>query len=240
MPCSQTLTGDLGLEMKHFAVLIRLLRDRKNFLEDIRTDIKLESKVLSLLVASCLFFAVYGGIIGASSSGLQMLSSAIKLPALYLITLIICLPTLYFFDILFGSKLNFRQYCALLMTAVSVISVLMFSFAPVVLFFLISIQDYNFFLLLNVAVMALTGIIGIRLFYQGMKTIVGPDAAADKLRNRLLQGWLVLYALVGSQLGWTLRPFFGAPGEPFQIFRPEITGNFYAQVVTTLWTLLGF
>ncbi|MEO1593602.1 MAG: actin-binding WH2 domain-containing protein, partial [Cyanobacteria bacterium J06632_22] len=179
-------------------------------------------------------------IIGSSSSWLQMISSAIKLPALYLVTLIICLPTLYFFDILFGSKLNFRQYAAMLMTTVGIISVLMFSFAPVVLFFLISIQGYNFFLLLNVAVMGLTGIIGIRLFYRGMKQIAGPDATGDKLRNRLLQGWLVLYGLVGSQLGWTLRPFFGAPGEPFQIFRPEIDGNFYAQVFTSLFALFGY
>ncbi|MEL6139300.1 MAG: actin-binding WH2 domain-containing protein, partial [Cyanobacteria bacterium J06628_6] len=178
--------------MKHFSVLIQLLRDRKNFLEDIRHDVKLERKIGSLLVSSCIFFAAYGAIIGSSSSWLQMLSSAIKLPALYLVTLIICLPTLYFFDILFGSKLNFRQYTAMLMTAIGIISVLMFSFAPVVLFFLISIQGYNFFLLLNVAVMALTGTIGIRLFYRGMKQIAGPDAAGDKLRNRLLQGWLVL------------------------------------------------
>jgi hypothetical protein len=226
--------------MKHFAVLIRLLRDRKQFLEDIRQDIKLERKTVSLLTSSCLFFAFYGAIIGASSSWLQMLSSAIKLPALYLVTLIICLPTLYFFDILFGSQLNFRQYGAMLMTAVSIISVLMFSFAPVILFFLISIQDYNFFLLLNVLVMGLTGMVGIKLFYQGMRQIAGPDAAVDKLRNRLLKGWLVLYGLVGSQLGWTLRPFFGAPGEPFQIFRPEIEGNFYTQVITSIWTVLGF
>jgi hypothetical protein len=226
--------------MTHFSVLIHLLRDRKNFLEDIRQDIKLETKVLSLLVASCIFFAIYGAIIGSSSSWLQMLSSAVKLPALYLVTLIICLPTLYFFDILFGSKLNFRQYSAMLMTAVSVISVLMFSFAPVVLFFLISVKGYDFFLLLNVVVMALTGIVGIKLFYQGMRLIAGPDAAEDALRNRLLKGWLVLYGLVGSQLGWTLRPFFGAPGEPFQIFRPEIEGNFYAQVFTIFRSMMGF
>mgnify|MGYP001794565867 CR=1 FL=1 len=226
--------------MKHFAVLIQLLRDRKQFLEDIRRDIKLERKIFSLLVVSCIFFAVYGAIIGSSSSWLQMMASAIKLPALYLLTLGICLPTLYFFDILFGSKLNFRQYSAMLTTIVAVISVLVFSFDPVVLFYIFSILGYYFFLLLNVAVMGLTGIIGVRLFYQGMRQVVGPDAAGSRLRNRLLLGWLGLYALVGSQLGWTLRPFFGAPNEPFQVFRPEIEGNFYAQIMTSLASLLGF
>lgn len=225
--------------MKHFSVLIQLLRDRNQFLEDIRTDVKLERKIFSLLVVSCIFFSVYGAIIGSSSNWLQMLSSSVKLPALYLITLGICLPTLYFFDILFGSKLNFRQYSAMLMTNVAVISVLLFSFAPVILFFLISIRDYNFFLLLNVAVMGLTGVIGVRLFYQGMRQVVGEDASGRRPRKRLLLGWLALYGLVGSQLGWTLRPFFGSPNQPFQIFRTEIEGNFYAQILTSIGSLLG-
>ena len=65
---------------------------------------KVESKILSLIIASSLFFAIYGAIIGASNGWQQMLVSTVKLPALYLLTLLICLPTLYFFDILFGYK----------------------------------------------------------------------------------------------------------------------------------------
>ena len=153
--------------MNHFSVLIRLLRDRKTFLYEVGSGIKLETKIASLLVASSFFFSVYGAIIGSYGGGLQIISSAIKLPALYLITLIICIPTLYFFDILFGSKLDFKQYVTMALTSVSVISVLLFSFAPVVLFFLISVRGYNFFLLLNVLIMAITGGVGVRLFYKG-------------------------------------------------------------------------
>ena len=226
--------------MNHFSVLIGLLRDRRQFLEEVRGGVKLETKIASLLVASSFFFAVYGAIVGSYSGGLQIISSAIKLPALYLITLIICIPTLYFFDILFGSKLDFKQYVTMALTSVSVISVLLFSFAPVVLFFLISVQGYNFFLLLNVLIMTITGAIGVRLFYKGMRDMVGPEAIEQQLRRRLLKGWVVLFGLVGSQLGWTLRPFFGAEGEPFQIFRPEINGNFYAKVFQAIGTMMGF
>ena len=153
--------------MSQFSVLIRLLRNRKTFLYEIRNGIKLESKIASLLVASSAFFAVYGAIVGAYGGGLQIVSSAIKLPALYLLTLLVCLPTLYFFDILFGSKLNFKQYVAMSLTSVAVISVLLFSFAPVVLFFLISVEGYLFFLLLNVLIMTVTGSVGIRLLFTG-------------------------------------------------------------------------
>ena len=228
--------------MNHFSSLIRLLRDRKQFLEEVRGKIKLESKITSLLIASSFFFAIYGGIVGAYGGGLQIISSAIKLPALYLLTLLICLPTLYFFDILSGSRLDFRQYVTMALTAVSVISVLLFSFAPVILFFLISVKDYFFFLLLNVLVMGVTGTIGVRLFYKGMRDMSGsPDAPKPTgTRRYLLQGWVLLYGLVGSQLGWTLRPFLGFDGEPFQVFRPEIDGNFYSQVARSVGILMGW
>ena len=223
--------------MNHFSTLITLLRDRDVFLEEVQSGVKIESKILSLMIASSLFIAIYGAIIGASNSWQQMLVSTAKLPALYLLTLLICLPTLYFFDILFGSKADFKQYTVLSLTTVSVISVLLFSFAPVTLFFLISIRDYHFFLLLNVAIFSLTGFVGVNLFYKGMQSVMKFDRATPKIRKNLLLSWVVLYGLVGSQLGWTLRPVFGSPGEPFQLFR-NLEGNFYAQVIKSLMSLL--
>lgn len=222
--------------MKHFSILISLLRDRIIFLDEIRQELKLEQKIISLTIASSIFLAVYGAILGASNSWQQMIVSAVKLPALYLITLLICLPTLYFFDILFGSKLNFRQYLTLSLTSVAVISVLLFSFAPITLFFLISIHEYSFFLLLNIAILGLTGVVGLNMFHKGMLTLMKSDEDSTKSRFNLLKGWLVLYGLVGSQLAWTLRPFFGAPGEPFQLFR-DIEGNFYQQVIRIILNL---
>ena len=82
-------------------------------------------------------------------SWMQALSSAIKLPALYLITLLICLPTLFFANIIFGSKRTFGQHFALVLTAVSVTSVLLFSFAPITLFFLITTNNYQFLILVK-------------------------------------------------------------------------------------------
>lgn len=224
--------------MDYFSTLISLLRDRDIFLDEIRNRKKIESKILSLIIASSIFFAVYGAIIGASNSWQQMLVSMIKLPALYLLTLLICLPTLYFFDILFGSKADFKQYTVLSLTTVAVISVLLFGFAPVTLFFLISIRDYHFFLLLNVAIFSLTGFVGVKLFYNGVKTVMEFNEETPEIRNHLLLFWLVLYGLVGSQLGWTLRPFFGAPGEPFQLFR-NLEGSFFAKIWSIFIDLLS-
>ena len=224
---------------RYFSVLIGLLRDRASFLEEIRSGVKLETKSTALLLCSSIFFAVYGGIIGSSHSWMQALSSAVKLPALYLITLIICFPTLYFFNILFGSRKTFGQHFAMLLTAVSVISVLLFSFAPITLFFLISTQNYQFFKLLNVAIFAITGFIGIKFLYQGMGMLSKEDEEGQKTRMSVLRFWLILYAFVGTQLAWTLRPFFGSPNTAFELFR-EMQGNFYLDIFKAFGEIFGF
>ncbi len=222
--------------MKPFATIMTLLRERQQFLEDIRQGSRLQPKLFGLLISSLTFFGIYGLIIGCSSSIYQGLFSAIKLPALYLLTLIICFPTLYFFNVMFGSKQSFEQYLTLLMAAIAEISVLLLGFAPVTLFFMLSTQDYQFFKVLNVGIFALTGCLGVKFFYDGMKYMTENDKEGHQLRLSILRFWLILYAFVGSQLGWTLRPFFGAPGQPFQLFR-EQNSNFYLNIFQSISSL---
>jgi hypothetical protein len=220
---------------------MQLLRDRNLFLNEIDECKQLDLKIFSLLFYSSLFFALYGAILGSIHGWLQMLSSAFKLPALYLITLLICLPTLYFLDIIFGSKKTFSQYVTLLLASMSLISIMLFGFAPISLFFRLSINDYDFFLLLNVVILAITGVIGVKFFYEAMLSLIPNDdttAESAKNRRKLIKFWLILYGFVGSQLGWTLRPFFGTPDQPFSLYR-EIESNFYIQVMRIIGNVFG-
>ncbi|MEH2200665.1 actin-binding WH2 domain-containing protein [Nostoc sp.] len=225
--------------IQQFSVLVNLLRDRQSFLEEIRQGVRLQNKISSLFVTSSIFFALYGGIIGASHSWAQALSGAIKLPAFYLLTLIICFPTLFFFNVLFGSRSSIQQHFVVLLTSVSVISVLLFSLAPVTLFFLITTPDsYQFFKLLNVFIFGITGIFGVKFLYEGMQLLSQQDEVGKKTRTTILRSWLLLYAFVGMQLGWFLRPFFGAPDSKFELFR-AVKGNFYLDIVTAISEILG-
>jgi hypothetical protein len=119
------------------------------------------------------------------------------------------------------------------------ISVMLFGFAPVSLFFRLSSNDYFFFQLLNITIFAITGFIGINFFYQTIVTIPFQNDEIPKNRKNIIRGWLVLFAFVGSQLGWTLRPFFGTPEQPFALFR-DIESNFYIQVFRIIGRVLGF
>ncbi|AKG24005.1 hypothetical protein [Calothrix sp. 336/3] len=226
--------------IKHFDILLTLLRDRQNFLEEIKQGIRLQAKANSLLVVSSIFFSIYGAIIGASHSWMQALSGAIKFPAFYLLSLIICFPTLFFFNVLFGSRSSLQQHFVVLLTAVSVMSVLLFSFAPVTLFFLItSPGSYQFFKLLNVFIFFVTGSFGVKFLYDGMQLLSQQDEIGKATRTTILRSWLLLYAFVGMQLGWFLRPFFGAPGSQFELFR-AVGGNFYLDIIQALSEILGY
>jgi hypothetical protein len=224
--------------MNHFAVMMSFLRDRQKFLEDIYKEVRLENKIVSLLIGSSVFFALYGAIIGSFAGGLQIFSSAIKLPALYLITLVICLPALYFFDVILGSNRTFGQYLTLLLASMAMISVMLFSFAPITLFFRLSVNDYQFFKLLNVSIFAITGIIGVNFFYRGMLFFNSQDDKKPNQSTDVVKLWLFLYGFVGSQMGWTLRPFFGDPDQSFQLFRP-LESNFYLHMLNVIAKALG-
>ena len=45
--------------------------------------------------------------------------------------------------------------------------------------------------------------------------------------------WMVVFAVVGAQMGWVLRPFIGHPGLPFEWFR-ERKSNFFEAVLNAL------
>lgn len=49
--------------------------------------------------------------------------------------------------------------------------------------------------------------------------------------------WVVLFAVVGAQMGWVLRPFIGSPDIPFTLFRDR-ESSFFSAVLRALYQLL--
>ena len=63
------------------------------------------------------------------------------------------------------------QAVALIMVSITVTSVLALAFAPISLFFLISAHSYAFFKLLNVAILVLAAMVGLRFLTSGMAAL---------------------------------------------------------------------
>ncbi len=225
--------------MKDLAIIEIILRNRYHFFDEIREGIGLPEKMRAMLVSSIAFLALYGAVMGSTHSLWQALSSAVKLPILFLATLIVCSPTLYFFNVLFGSKQSLTQNIALILTAITVTAVLLLSFAPITLFFLLTTSQYQFFKLLNVAIFTIAGGMGVVFLSQGMQVIAASGKEGAQARRWVLRLWILVYGFVGSQMAWTLRPFIGAPSMKFELFR-QLGGNFYANVLVSIGEILGF
>lgn len=222
---------------------------------------------------------------------LQVLSSALKVPALLFLTLLVTFPSLYVFNALVGSRLNFRALLRLLVAAMGVMMALLASFGTIVVFFSVSTESYAFMVLLNVLLFAASGFLGLGFLLQTLHRLAqaavpapaedavppggyvspaqpeaggggppplysGPPGAGfapplspgplDRLRGQqdlqsvktVFRIWVVVFGLVGAQMGWMLRPFVLHPRSDFVAFR-ERDSNFFQAVTDKIGDLFG-
>ena len=208
-----------------FNIVERVLRDRIAYFAEIARGEELPRKIADLLTVTVLGLAVFGFVAGLSGRNLvQALISTFKLPFLFLASGVICLPTLYYFSVLFGSRLRFLQTVTLILTAQTVAAVLVLGAAPISLLFWLSGSEPLFLVALNAGVMGLAAGLGLIFLVQGVlyiQEVQPPDKITfftwvwmfvkGTFRSLVLTGWILVYGLVGTQLSWTLRPFLGVP-----------------------------
>jgi hypothetical protein len=70
------------------------------------------------------------------------------------------------------------------------------------------------------------------------KPLPRPAAGERTTASTTFLVWVVIYALVGAQMGWILRPFVGSPDLSFQLLRGR-EANFFIDVLRTLGQLFG-
>lgn len=220
---------------KLFTILPDFLRNPDDFFQSIQREENIREKAILLSVSSLLYLLAYGFVTGLQHSFLQALSSAIKMPLLFLATMLFCLPALYFFSLaLLGTPLKMIQVLTVVLTGISVTSFLLFGLAPITFFFVLTSGNYPFFQLLTVAFVGLSSWIGVYFLWRGMSLV--ETTRADGLQNlgkRILMFWIVLYAFIGTQMTWRLSPFIADPKQPFILIQPS-RDNFYIDVFNAL------
>ena len=175
---------------------------------------------------------------GVQHSLLQATSSALKLPSLFLVTALFCIPSLYTFNVLLGQRFRFMQTVALVSATLGTTTILLASIAPIALFFTLTTDDGSFLLLMHVAICGICGLYGVRYLYRGCTYIA--FRMEQPLNTFLLRMWITIYAIVGMQLSWRLRPFLGGDsGSPFVFLHSDFEGNFLTAVLTAISRLLG-
>jgi hypothetical protein len=240
----------------------RLLRGEATQLGALRRGIievpseRLQVGIIVLGMGYGLCMGTYALLKGDSSSLLQLISGMVKVPALYLLTLLVTFPSLYVFNALVGSRLSVLALWRLLTSSLALNMALLASFGPIVAFFSMSTTSYSFMLLLNVLVFGVAGMLGLKFLLRTLHRLAisqthddqpppviepGEKAetpgALDHANHPVLgpqvkmvfRCWVVVFALVGAQMSWLLRPFLGNPTVPFSFFR-ERESNFFEAV----------
>lgn len=227
---------------------------------------RVDVPVRRLLALALLLAAGYGVCLGAyglfrSADGawLQAAAGAGKVPLLFALTLVVTFPSLYVFSALQRLPIGFASMLRLMLLAVLVHVAVAASLGPVFAFFAASTDSYPFLLLLNVAFFAIGGVLGYAVLRRAAEALhpnapppspAATDAAvaqgaaarspikdtANGRARRALGVWYVVYAVVGAQMSWLLRPFVGAPGEPFALFR-EREGSWLTGVLDNVAAL---
>ena len=235
-------TGKSGGEkMKNvFLIIPSFLQDPQKFYHSVQRNEQLKAKALSLFISSVVFLMIYGLMTGLSHSWQQALSTAIKMPALFLLTLAFTLPALYFFSLaLLNVQFSVAQAGVVVLSGIGVSAFLLLGLAPITLFFVLTSSNYPFFKLLAVVFVAVSGVIGLSYILKGIAWVDKKNELTCKpIGKLLLRAWVVLFGFVGAQMTWRLSPFIGAPQTPFAIIHPA-RDNFFVDVLKTIEQVLG-
>lgn len=213
--------------------LSALLSNRELFFEEVVDGVDLGKKFLYSTATIVGLAGFFGLVAGAYSGPFQAISAAIKLPLLFFATFLICFPAFYIVQVLVGSRLKLPQVVVLVFGALALTSILLAAFVPIIAFFLISGANYYFQHLLNIAIAGVAGLFGMYALHEGLAVVCDKRGVYPKKALTIMRAWAVLFAFVGVQLAWNLRPFLGDRNESFQVFG-KYQGNFYAAVIYSI------
>lgn len=223
-----------------FSTIPKFLKSPQEFYQSIQRNENLKSKALSLFISTVTFLAIYGFVTGLSHGWLQALSTAVKIPLLFLLTLTFTLPALYFFSLaLLNIQFSVSQAGLVVLSSVGVTAFLLLGLSPVTLFFVFTSSNYPFFQLLAVIFVAISGFAGLYYILRGMTWVDKErELANGSTGNALLWVWIILYGFVGAQMTWRLSPLIGDPEYPFIVLRPS-RDNFFIDVTNAIQGTFG-
>ena len=241
--------------MKKFLTTIDdSLRGRLTRKEDLAAG-KIEAPIGMLILAGLCLGGIYGLCMGLfavtrelNPSYAQMMAAALKVPLLFILTLVVTYPSLYVVSAIFDSRLRQGATLRLLLIAMTANLAMLAGLAPVTAFFTASTESYPFMVVLNVFFLGVAGLVGLGFLRKALNAIfeVNADEEAQKVVQpadpmeqrirprphkpaslRVFSFWILIYGCVGAQMGWVLRPFIGAPNLEFTFFRSDRDSNFF-------------
>jgi hypothetical protein len=213
-------------------------QNKDDYFEKIISEDNSSGKILSLYILMNCFSVLYGLAMGSYHGFEQAISAGIKIPVLFSLSLIICLPAFFIIQYTLGSRLKLFQMIAVICSGFVLTTAIMVAFVPIVVFFLLTGSNYYFLQLLHILIFIIAGIFGMKTIVDALKYTCEKKGVYPKIGVEVFKFWVVILGIVGIQLAWNLRPFTGDKGKPFALFR-NYEGNFYTAVIYSVNQLLS-
>lgn len=197
-------------------------------------------RLLMVSAVMAVFGMAYGAVMGTFGGVTpdrfeQMLYSAAKVPFLLGVTFALSLPSFFVINTLIGLRDDFGQVVRALVATQAGLTVVLASLAPITAVWYLSVPDYGLAKLFNAAMFGVASVAG----QVQLKHHYRPLIQRNPRHRWAMRGWLLVYAFVGIQLAWVLRPFIGAVDLETTFFRPDAWTNAYVEVARLIGAIFG-
>ncbi|PYI86882.1 MAG: hypothetical protein DME26_08070 [Verrucomicrobia bacterium] len=160
------------------------------------------SLIAALVLIALVCSLGYGVVVGTFSGGIQLWAAPIKVAAGLFISALICLPSLYVFSCLGGSRASVKELFGLVAGLLTLMTVLLISFAPVAWIFSQSTKSV-------VAMGALHLVFWFVATYFGVRFLNAGFAHHQDKSSGGLSVWVLIFVMVMLQMTTALRPIVG-------------------------------
>jgi hypothetical protein len=179
---------------------------------------------------------VYGMAMGAFGlNGFQVFYSALKVPLLLAATTALALPSFFVLNTLLGLRADFGRAVRAVLGTQAAVGIVLAALAPYTALWYLTSNDYQEALLFN----GLMFLVASGSAQWVLRRRYRPLVAVNRRHRWMLWVWVLIYAFVGIQMGWLLRPFVGSPDQPATFFRTGAWGNAYVVVFDMIVSELG-
>ena len=169
---------------------------------------------------------LFGAIVGAHRGGLQVLYCAVKVPLILLVTLVVCAPAFIALARAARLPLGARSVIALALGSCARFALVLVGLAPFVWLMEGWSLGYHRVILSVVAVCAFAGAAAGRLLFKGL-------ARAGGAGTRVGLAFVAVFAVVGAQTSWIMRPYVVRPRTESTPFVRSLEGDFLQALGTT-------
>ena len=225
--------GTLVVPLDTPRLIDQLLRDRDAMIARIQRGTELRHIMRTMVATIAIAMAIVGAALGSYRGGVQIAFAAIKLPLVLLGTAALSAPALSAIGTALGRRSRVAVDLALVMSALAFGALLLAACTPLVLLGRALDVPYHRMILGVVCMFSIAGLASLRMIVRALAS-----EAASGWRTAVV-GLCTVFALVGGQLAWALRPYLVRPREQNVVFVRGLEDSLVESILNVMQSAQG-